>query len=80
MSLKVGSLLQIASVSRSSVASSLLRSNDEAVDAGDVNRVRAAVVRYQAVFDRLDRGIDQARAAMQSVSGGNGPPAPLGTR
>jgi hypothetical protein len=50
------------------------------VDAGDVNRVRAAVVRYQAVFDRLDRGIDQARAAMQSVSGGSGPPAPLGTR
>jgi hypothetical protein len=52
----------------------------EAVEAGDAQRVRAAVVRYQAVFDRIDRGIEQARTAMQAVSSGDGPPAPLGTR
>ena len=69
-----------ASDKDSGYAATMLPLLTEAVDAGDVNRVRAAVVRYQAVFDRLDRGIDQARAAMQSVSGGNGPPAPLGTR
>jgi N-acetylated-alpha-linked acidic dipeptidase len=69
-----------ASDKDSGYAATMLPLLAEAVDAGDVNRVRAAVVRYQAVFDRLDRGIDQARAAMQSVSGGNGPPAPLGTR
>jgi N-acetylated-alpha-linked acidic dipeptidase len=70
----------VASDKDSGYAATMLPLLTEAVDAGDVNRVRAAVVRYQAVFDRLDRGIDQARAAMQSVSGGNGPPAPLGTR
>lgn len=69
-----------ASDKDSGYAATMLPLLAEAVDAGDVNRVRAAVVRYQVVFDRLDRGIDQARAAMQSVSGGNGPPAPLGTR
>jgi N-acetylated-alpha-linked acidic dipeptidase len=69
-----------ASDKDSGYAATMLPLLTEAVDAGDINRVRAAVVRYQAVFDRLDRGIDQARAAMQSVSGGNGPPAPLGTR
>ncbi len=69
-----------ASDKDSGYAATMLPLLTEAVDAGDVNRVRAAVVRYQAVFDRLDGGIDQARAAMQSVSGGNGPPAPLGTR
>jgi hypothetical protein len=69
-----------ASDKDSGYAATMLPLLTEAVDAGDANRVRAAVVRYQAVFDRLDRGIDQARAAMQSVSGGNGPPAPLGTR
>jgi len=69
-----------ASDKDSGYAATMLPLLTEAVDAGDVNRVRAAVVRYQAVFDRLDQGIDQARAAMQSVSGGNGPPAPLGTR
>ncbi len=69
-----------ASDKDSGYAATMLPLLTEAVEAGDVNRVRAAVVRYQAVFDRLDRGIDQARAAMQSVSGGNGPPAPLGTR
>jgi hypothetical protein len=52
----------------------------EAVDAGDPKRIVAAADRYQRVFDRLDRGIEAGRAAVQALSLGDGPPAPLGGR
>jgi N-acetylated-alpha-linked acidic dipeptidase len=70
----------VASDKDSGYAATMLPLLAEAVEAGDAQRVRAAVVRYQAVFDRIDRGIEQARTAMQAVSSGDGPPAPLGTR
>ena len=52
----------------------------EAVDSGDAKRIASAADRYRGVFDRLDRGIEAGLAAVQSLSAGDGPPAPLGGR
>ena len=64
----------------SGYAATMLPLLTEAVDAGDIARVRGAVARYQGVFDRLDRGIETARAVVQSMTSAEGPPAPLGSR
>lgn len=64
----------------SGYAATMLPLLTEAVDAGDPKRIIAAADRYQRVFDRLDRGIEAGRAAVQALSLGDGPPAPLGGR
>ena len=64
----------------SGYAATMLPLLTEAVEAGDIARVRGAVARYQGVFDRLDRGIETARAVVQSMTSADGPPAPLGSR
>ena len=64
----------------SGYAATMLPLLTEAVDGGDAARIVSAADRYQRVFDRLDRGIEAGRAAVQALSQGDGPPAPLGGR
>jgi N-acetylated-alpha-linked acidic dipeptidase len=72
--------LLVATDKDSGYAATMLPLLTEAVDSGDAARVAAAAKRYQAVLDRLDHGIDAARTVVHSLTSGDGPPAPLGSR